>query len=167
MARRSLTAEQALALLAATPFRIAELTAGLSEAQLHARPGPGEWSANEVLAHLRACADVRGASITTILADDRPAIRAIDPRTWMTRTDYLELEFQPSLRAFTAQRAELLAVLRRLPPDGWTRAATVTGAGKPLERTVLSFAEWLAIHERPHVKQIARVASVVRASQDT
>jgi hypothetical protein len=63
------------------------------------------------------------------------------------------------LRAFAAQRAELLAVLESLPPDGWSRAATVTGAGKPLERTVLFYARWLAEHERPHVKQVARLVT--------
>jgi hypothetical protein len=78
------------------------------------------------------------------------------------KTDYLELEFQPSLRAFATQRAELLAVLEPLPPEGWSRAATVTGAGKVLERTVLLYAQWLARHERPHVKQVARIVNTLR-----
>jgi hypothetical protein len=55
---RSLPIEQILALLTETPPRIAALTASLAAAQLHAAPGQGEWSANEVLAHLRACADM-------------------------------------------------------------------------------------------------------------
>jgi hypothetical protein len=66
------------------------------------------------------------------------------------------------LQAFTRQRADLLAVLEPLPPEGWARAATVTGAGKVLERTVFFYAQWLARHERPHVKQIARIASTIR-----
>ena len=93
-----------------------------------------------------------------------PTIKAINPRTWIKQTDYLELEFQPSLRAFTTQRADLLAVLEPLPPDGWARAATVTGAGKVLERTVRSYAEWLVRHERPHLKQIERVVLDVAAA---
>jgi len=51
---KSLTTEQVLTLLAATPRRIAALTAGLAPAQLHTTPNPGEWSANDVLAHLSA-----------------------------------------------------------------------------------------------------------------
>jgi uncharacterized damage-inducible protein DinB len=150
--------EQILALLAEGPPRIAALTASLPPDRLHAAPGDSEWSANEVLAHLRACADVWGDCIATVLAQERPTIRAINPRTWIGQTDYLEQAFQPSLRAFTAQRADLLAVLERLPPAGWSRGATVVGAGRPLERTVLSYAQWMAEHERPHVKQIARIA---------
>jgi hypothetical protein len=156
-----LSIEQVLTLLAAAPPRLAELTAGLSEAQLHTAPGPDEWSANDVLAHLRSCADVWGACILTILAEDRPTIRAINPRTWIKRTNYLDLAFRPSLGTFTTQRAELLAVLEPLPFESWLRAATVTGAGKVLERTVLSYAQWLVRHERPHIKQIERVVNDV------
>ncbi len=157
MPSESLPIEQVLALLAETPARIAALTADLAPARLRTPPSQGEWSANDVLAHLRACADVWGGCIAKMLAEETSALRAVNPRTWIKRTDYPKLEFQPSLRAFTTQRAELLAVLAPLPPEGWSRAATVTGAGKPLERTVLSYAQWLARHERPHIKQIARI----------
>ena len=54
MPQEELTSEQALALLAAAPPRIAALTSGLEPAQLQAAPAPEQWSANEVLAHLRA-----------------------------------------------------------------------------------------------------------------
>jgi hypothetical protein len=151
--------EEILAALAATPSRLAALTAGLDRALLRTRPAPDEWSAVAVLAHMRACADMWGTAIRTILAEDHPTIRAVNPRSWIKQTDYPDLEFVPSLHAFTAQRVALLAVLDPLPPEDWERAATVTGAGKVLERTVLFYAEWLAHHERPHVKQIARVVT--------
>ena len=111
-----LTIEQVLTRLAAGPPRIAELTAGLSPAQLRAVPSDGGWSANDILSHLRSCSDVWGDYIARILAEDRPTIRAVNPLTWIERTDYRDLELQPSLRAFTSQRAELLAVLQPLPP---------------------------------------------------
>jgi hypothetical protein len=156
---RPITIEQVLTLLAATPSRIDALTAGLTPAQLQTAPNDDGWSANDVLAHLRACADVWGGCIETMIAEDRPTLRAVNPRTWIKQTDYRELEFRPSLRAFAAQRAELLAVLEPLPSDGWSRAATVTGAGAVLERTVLTYAQWLARHERPHLKQFERIVN--------
>jgi hypothetical protein len=70
--------------------------------------------------------------------------------------------FKPSLQAYTAQRADLLAILEPLTPEDWSRAATVTGAGKPLERTVYTYAQWLANHERPHIKQIERIVKAMR-----
>jgi hypothetical protein len=154
---------QILAMLAAGPSRLTEVAANLTPAQLITPPAPGEWSARDVLAHLRACGDVWGRSIAVILNEDRPTIRAINPRTWIAQTDYLELPFDVSLQAFAAQRAELVALLAPLPAGAWSRAATVTGAGRPLERSVYSYARWLATHERPHLKQIQRIAAALRA----
>ena len=162
MAGKSLTIEQVLALLEEGPRRIAALTDGLSPAQLRASPSDGGWSANDVLAHLRSCADVWGGCIATIIAEDRPTLRAVNPTTWIKQTDYPDLEFRPSLRAYTAQRADLLTVLQLLPSEGWSRSATVTGAGSVLERTVLFYGQWLARHERSHFKQFGHVVDSVR-----
>ena len=162
-----LPVDQVLALLAETPTRFAAATRGLTEAQLHKSAVRGEWSVNDVLAHVRSCADVRGEHIRTILAEDHPTFRAVNPRTYIKTTDYLELEFRPSFRAFAKQRADLLALLRSLSRKGWARAATVTGAGAVLERTVHFYADWVAIHERPHVKQIEDVARIVRSRAAT
>jgi len=156
---KTLAVEQVLTLLAETPQRIAALTAGLAPAQLHAAPSRDEWSAHEVLAHLRACADIWGKCMVTMIVEDRPTLRAVNPRSWINQTNYLDLEFRPSLRAFARQRADLLAVLDPLPRKGWSRVATVTGAGADLERTVLFYGRWLAGHERPHVKQVAHIVN--------
>ena len=158
----SRTIEQILTMLAATPAHLADRTEGLPPAQLLAPPEPGEWSARDVLAHLRACADMWGKYIVEILSEDRPTIKAVNPTTWIKQTDYREQHFMPSLQAFTAQRAELLAVLKPLAPDAWSRIATVTGAGKPRERTVYTYAQWLANHERSHIKQIERIVNTMR-----
>lgn len=165
MTRTSLPIKQLLVTLAETPERIAEFTDGLTQTQLHTPPGPEEWSANEVLAHLRSCADVWGDCIAKILAEHRPTIRAVDPRTWIKSTDYPKQKFQSSLQVYAKQRAELLVILEPLAQKDWSRRATVVGAGAALERTVESYAQRLARHERPHLKQIKRIANTMRGSQ--
>jgi hypothetical protein len=160
---KSLTIEQVLTLLEETPRRIAAITAGLAPAQLLAKPSRDAWSPNNVLAHLRACADVWGNCMEAMIAQDAPTLRAVNPLTWIKKTDYLELEFKPSLRSFATQRANLLAVLEPMPREAWSRTATVTGAGRVLERTVLFYGRWLAGHERTHVKQIARIVGAPHA----
>ena len=152
------TIDQILSQLNEQPKAIAAITAGLPRARLHRSPRRGEWSLNDVLAHLRSCSDMWGKYMATIIAEDRPTIRAMNPTTWIKSTSYPEQEFAPSFRAFTRQRAELLALLRPLPKAAWSRSATVTGAGRPRERTVLEYAQWLANHERSHLKQIERIA---------
>jgi hypothetical protein len=162
VASSSLTIEQVLSLLVESPPRIAALTAGLEPARLRTKPSPDEWSANDVLAHLRSCADVWGDCIMTILAEDSPTIRAVNPTTWIKSTAYPDLEFQPSFRSFATQRADLMAILKPLLPEEWSRTATVTGAGNVLQRTVWSYAQRLARHERTHVKQIARIVNTTQ-----
>lgn len=160
-----LTSDQALELLAATPRRIEALTTGRTAEQLRMPPSPGEWSAIEILAHIRACADVRGGVALRILAEDHPRIRDASPRVDQRGTDYVDLEFAPSLRAFTEQRADLLAVLRPLSPERWSRTATVIRNGKPLEWSVQWYAEWLGSHERIHIEQIAATIETVAATR--
>ena len=151
-----------LAILADGPSQIAGFTDGLSAEQLITPPDTGAWSLRDILAHLRACSDMWGQAIQVILDQDRPSFKAVNPGTWIKQTDYLSQEFQPSLAAFTSQRAGLLTVLEPLAPDAWSRSATVTGFGKARERTVYSYAEWLATHERSHVKHIKRLADTLR-----
>jgi len=161
MPRTSLTVEQVLTLLAETPRRISTLTTNLAPTQLLTTPNHDEWSANDVLAHLRACADVWGNSIATIIAEDRPTIRTVNPRTWIKKTDYLEQKFLPSLQAFTAQRTNLLALIQPLALEDWSRSAIVMGAGSPLERTVQNYAEKLVRHEQTHLKQIEHIVNKI------
>ena len=151
-----------LATLEETPERLTALTASLTLARLHARRGKDQWSANDVLGHLRACADVWGGCIVRIIAEDRPTLWAVNPRSWIDETYYLVLDFLPSLHSFAKQRAELLALLKPLPSKAWSRTAAVTGAGAVLQRTVLFYAEWLARHERTHVKQVERILNSSR-----
>lgn len=154
--RKPLTIEDVLAVLEEDPRRIAALTADLSPAGLHKTRVLGEWTVNDVLAHLRSCSDARGEFMRAMLAEKKPTLRAIDPRALIERTDYRELEFGSSFRSFGRQRARLLSFLKALPRKDWSRTAVVTGGGPPRERTVLFYAQWLARHERAHVKRLAR-----------
>ena len=160
-----------LSMLEKTPGRLASLSEGLSAAQLSTPPGEGEWSAREVLAHLRACADVWGKAIAQIVSQDKPwqsqdklTFKAVNPTTWIKQTDYRELDFETSLQAFTSQRAELLRTLKRLEPADWSRTAMVTGAGKRRERSAYTYAQWLAIHEKPHIRQFERIVNEMRGA---
>lgn len=151
--------------LAAGPSRISSITQSLTPTELLTPPVPGEWCARDVLGHLRACSDMWGKCILQILSDERPTIKAINPRTWIKRTNYLELDFHPSFLAFSVQRTELLEVLNQIAPESWSRSATVTGAGRPIERTVFSYAQWLANHERSHFRQFEKIVKAFHPAQ--
>jgi hypothetical protein len=153
----SIEIETALKLLAATPRRLASASKGLENTRLHLKPDHDSWSANDILAHLRACADVWGKSISAMLAQDHPTLRYLSPRTWIRKTNYLELEFDASLLAFAKQRKELVQTLNALAHKDWSRGATFTASTKGREHTVFSYARRIAQHENEHCEQIAAV----------
>jgi hypothetical protein len=102
--------EEIIGLLGAGPRRIAELTDGLPAGRLASSPSEGEWSANEVLAHLRAYADVAGTSIERLIREEDPTICAVNPRELVHEAGYLKERFGPSLAAYEGQRTQLLAI---------------------------------------------------------
>jgi hypothetical protein len=161
MVRNSLRPDEILGLLAGAPAEIAAATTALTAAETETAPLAGEWSLVQLLAHLRACADVWGGAMAAIAGGQPGPLRAVNPLTWVERTDYRNLPFDDSLRAYTEQRQELLPQLRRLPPAGWERTVWVTGAGRPLQRSVLFYGRWLAGHERSHRRQIWATAAAV------
>lgn len=151
--------ETILEVLADAPRRLAVVESAVAPDRLRTASAPGEWPAVEILAHLRACGDVWGRAIDRIVTEDHPTFRAVSPRSWVHGTGYERLEFAPSQAAFGTQRAALLSVLEGLSTDDWGRTATVTGGGRPVVKTVHSYADRLARHERTHLDQIDRAVA--------
>jgi hypothetical protein len=139
-----------LKLLEETPRRLLKSTKSVDEARLQQRTEKENWSVNDILAHLRLCADVWGDSIERMLAEDHPTVPYRHPRQWIKKTDYPQLPFHESLQTFTAQRKKLLRVLKRLSFEDWSRAATIKGS----EHTVFTQVRRMATHENVHCEQI-------------
>lgn len=150
--------ETILQILADGPTRIEAATSQISAVFLAQPPDPGEWSLLEILAHLKACQDVWGDNrVVRMLREDGPTIRAINPNTWLVRTDYRGRSFANLLGEFASQRTAFLAVLDALPPQGWLRSGSVVGAGRTRVISVHREADALARHERTHVRQLERL----------
>lgn len=150
-----------LAVLEKTPRDLAFLTAGLESDRPYAKPDQDTWSVNEILAHLRACADVWGKSIGRMISQDHPTIRYVSPRTWLGKTDYPAQDFRVSLQAFDEQRHDLLIKLKALALADWSRGATFAGTTRGREQTILSYVQRMADHETRHLDQIKRVLNAV------
>ena len=146
--------EKLLKSLAETPHRIASASRELENTRLQFRPDENSWSANDILAHLRACADVWGKSILAMITQDHPTLRYVSPRAWIRKTGYPELEFRQSLQAFAQQREELVKLLEALAIADWSRGATFTATTKGREQTVLSYVQRITQHENGHCEQI-------------
>ena len=142
--------EKYVKLLEETPLRISRMIQGVDETRLQFKSDKNEWSANDILAHLRACADVWGDSIEKMIATDGSTLPYVHPRQWVKNTGYHELPFGKSFQAFKAQRRKLLKMLKNLPFEDWARGAIIKGR----EHTVFSQVRRMAKHESEHVGQI-------------
>jgi len=139
-----------LRVLAETPRQIAKITQGFGEARLQFKPDKNVWSVNDILAHLRSCADVWGDSIDVMLAEENPKVPYRHPRQWIKSTNYLELPFHESFQAFVGQRKKFLKVLKSLSFEDWSRGAVIKGS----EHTVFTQVRRMAAHEAVHCEQI-------------
>lgn len=161
--RRLLEPGEILPILTSNPSGIDAAIAELSDVQLVTRPEVNEWSPLEILAHLRACADVWGDQrIVRMLSEDEPTIQAVHPMRWIQQTNYYETPFSTSFAAFDEQRRRLLTLIETISPEDWERGATFTGGGAPRRYTVRSEADAIARHERAHIKQLAKRCSLIR-----
>jgi hypothetical protein len=142
--------EKYLALLDEFPRTVAARTVGLSEAQLRWSPDKKDWSIVEVLAHLRACAEIWSFTMYAMLTENKPVFPLLDECRWAKAARYATFEFQPAFQSFCLQRQELLVVLKTLDLENWARSANIEGRN----HTVFSQARRMALHETEHLNQI-------------
>ncbi len=142
--------EKYLGLLSDTSRRLTKAAQGFDDVRLQYKPDEKAWSVNDILAHLRSCADVWGGSIEAMLAQDKPTLPYRHPRQWIKKTNYPDLLFHESFQAFRIQRKNLLNVLNNLSFEDWSRAAII----KHSEHTVFSQTRRMALHEDVHCQQI-------------
>ena len=139
-----------LEILEQSPRRMRSASKGIPLARLHVRPAKKPWSVNDVLAHLRSCADMWGGSIVAMLTEENPTLPDVHPRKWIKQTDYPEMDFRESLEAYVSQREELLRTLKKLSFEDWPRGAMIGGR----KHTVFSQVRRMAKHESEHCEQI-------------
>lgn len=130
--------------------RIAAASKGVPIAKLHAHADKKTWSINDILAHIRSSSDVWGDSIEAMLTREIPTLPDIHPRKWMKQTNYLELDFHISFKAYSEQRKKLLKTLTKLSFEDWSRGAMI---GDRIH-TVFTQARRIAKHDSDHCIQI-------------
>ena len=164
MARTLLSIDLILQLLEKTPATLKELAGSFDDDELRHRIEPSEWSLVEVLAHLRASADIRGDQrIERMRTHDDPTCRTDSPRNWSLAADYAQLPFGESWAAYSKQRERLIGSLLPLSPDEWKRGTVLTGIRPVRLETVHSEADSLVRHEVRHLQQLKRIAAQLQS----
>jgi hypothetical protein len=140
-----------LAALKAGPGRIARAVARGRGSRLRRRPKPREWTVVEILAHLLDGEIALGFRIRKIAAEPGAAIASWDQEQWTPGLRHRRADPRTVLAAFTALRADTLALVRRLTP------AQRRAAGRHPEYGRLRIDQLLhhwAEHDLLHLEQI-------------
>src|SRR5213593_3338749 len=170
---RGLPIDARLNRLQRTPDEIGRAIADTSDAELGRRPDTRNWSAKEIVCHLRDVEELFQVRFHTVVALDEPSIlvfgasandlaawriggairHPLDPERWAEERQYLRNDTGEALTAFERRRAEVLILLESLSPADWRRAGIHLGRGR------LTLAHWvarLAAHDDNHVDQLGR-----------
>ena len=132
---------------------------GITELELEAREGPGEWSPREIVHHLSDSEMTSAIRLRLLIAQYGPTILGYDQEAFVSRL-FPDRPIEPSLAAFAAARAATAPILRRLSEEQWQRAGTHSESGH------YTMEDWLRIyggHAHDHADQIRRARATVTA----
>ena len=144
--------------LAATVARWRELTNGLSQEQLHAKPKAEEWSVADITGHLFDVDLVFGFRGRLMLTADNPTYPGYDEQLW---TPLPRPPFDELLDAWAGLRNANLLVWRSVPKSDYGRKATHAEQGP---ETFDELIRKMAGHDIAHLNQMQRAAEAAQTS---
>jgi hypothetical protein len=138
------------------PRVIEAALAGITEAELDARPGPDEWTAREIVHHLADSEMTAAIRLRRLIVEEAPVIVGYDQEAFVRVLSYPSRPVAASFRAFAAARESTAETLDQLVEADWKRAGTHSESGP------YSVEDWLSIygvHAHDHADQIRRARS--------
>jgi FMN phosphatase YigB (HAD superfamily) len=153
-----ITPNSLLAVLRSTPAALSTLCRKFN-VDLEKRPMPEEWSASEVLCHLRDVdAEVNLPRLQKVVNENNPFLPGQDTDPWADARQYCLQDGLQALSDFTQARLELLRLLENLPQGGWNLQARHAIFG-PTNLTEL--VNIIAGHDILHVQQVYKAIHLI------
>jgi hypothetical protein len=140
--------------LSNVPLRIARAVEGYSKAELRTAGTEGEWSAVDILAHIRASDEIVAHRAYVLLIRDNPTLLAYDERHWAEVARYAQIDLRSSLALYALRRVELVNMLRQTDLENWQRVGLHEVRG-PV--SLLDIVTSMVEHEEEHCAQLEAV----------
>jgi uncharacterized damage-inducible protein DinB len=129
--------------------RLRAAVVGLSEEELQARHGPGNWSIHELVIHVVDSDFVGTDRMKRVIAEENPPLVAFDENLWIERQHPHEQSLDYALILFEAGRRQMGRILMALPADAFDRAGMHSERGPvTLRQLVQTFVDHLDHHLR-------------------
>jgi uncharacterized damage-inducible protein DinB len=145
--------EQQMARMDRTPDDFAAAIAAMPYHLLSKRPDDANWSAKEVVCHIRDIEESFMARMQLIMTMDEPKFLPVEPDRWAAERQYQRNDAEEALRAFRARREESLKLLRSLRPEQFERGGLHATRGR---MTIADFVALMAWHDDNHLEQLKR-----------
>ena len=156
--------ESILAIMRSTPAALDTLTRDLAEEDWRSPPAQDEWSLTEIVCHLRdGEKEVHLPRTYKVLQEDNPFIRGQDTDPWAKERDYIFQDGPLALVDFIQARVEMLDILIRMGPSGWSRTARHAIFGPTNLQELVGI---VAGHDRLHVHQAKATLQTVQAAHE-
>ena len=149
----SLPVDERLARLARTADDLVAAIRDQTDAAVSKRPDAKNWSAKEVVCHLRDAEELFMDRFTTIMAMADPALAAATPERWAEERQYSRDDAHAAFATFRKRRVESLEFLKSLPAEAWKRAGIHATRGKITIDDLVSHMAW---HDDNHLDQLKR-----------
>ncbi|MEW5914995.1 MAG: DinB family protein [Gemmatimonadota bacterium] len=149
--------------LGSTVMELRRATEGLSQTQLSAPEGPGQWSIRQVIQHLSDSELVGAFRIRMVLAHDRPPLAGYDQDRWTEHLHYERVDVADALGDFERLRNANLRLLQQTRPEDRARVGLHSERGEEsITQMILNYAG----HDLVHLRQIARIRRAIGAPLD-
>ena len=142
-----------------TAKKLQKLIKPLSKKQMKKRPGPGQWSIAEILAHLADAEVVGSWRMRLILGNSGQPIQAYDQEVWADTFKYEDRDPKESLKVFRVLRENNLSLLKRIPDPLWDNHGMHAERGK---ETISRIVEMFAGHDLNHLQQVEKLAKALK-----
>ena len=151
--RMKLPVAENLERMGRTADELAAALEGRSDGALSRRPDAKNWSAKEIVCHLRDAEEYFALRLWMMQALQDPPFPVPEQDRWVEDRQYARQDAVAALAAFRRRRQETLAVFDGLPAGGLAR----TGISKALGHlTTADHAAILAWHDDNHLDQLRR-----------
>ena len=150
------TLEEQMARMDRTGAEFRAAIEGVPDHLLAKRPDDKNWSALEVLCHVRDTEESFMARFQIIMAMDEPKFMPAEPDRWASDRQYLRNDPREALEAFAVRREESMRFLRALRPEHMERGGLHPTRGR---MTIADFVGLIAGHDDNHLEQLKRALS--------
>jgi len=135
------------------PDLFAAAIQGAPEAALSQRPDAKNWSAKEIICHVRDTEEFFLNRLQMILTFDEPKFSLADAGRWVVERQYLRNDAGEAISAFRRRRQETLQFVKEIIPEQWDRACIHKVRGR---MTLRDYLQLLAGHDKIHLEQVKR-----------